>query len=275
LIVGLFLLALILLLLDSARLLDPVRSRAEVVVVPALDQLSQAGRRLGELVSSDNDVGRLQARIRELEAQSAQYQAENIKALAQIQENERLRQQVRLEQERPWQLVGGAVLTFSPEVGRQVLQLGIGSNQGIVNGMAVIAQQGSSPPALIGVVETVSEQRCTVLLITDFNSAISAQVYREQSVINGLLIGRLQRDAALRLEQVDRATPLAAGDILVTASLSSQLAPELPAARVPANIPIGVVDQARIEGNSQEADVRPYIDPGRVDYAWVLISVVD
>lgn len=274
-VVAVVLIALVLLAFDRSGQLGFVRNQADVVVIPALSALQQVRTSATTTLGAFGDPDQLRERIRQLEAENSQLKAQLINNHALEQENQQLRQQVRLEQQQPWKLIGTPLLAFVTDGGRQTAQLGVGQLQGITPGMAVIAQDGSSPPALIGVVESVSEQRCSVLLITDFTSAISVQIYHQGSTFGGLLLGQLQPGATLRLEQVDRTASIMAGDPVVTAGLTSQVAPNLPTAAVPPGIPIGVVDTVRVTGNTQAGDVSPYIDPSRVRYAWVVISAAE
>jgi rod shape-determining protein MreC len=197
-------------------------------------------------------------------------QVKRLKALE--QENARLREQVRIEQERPWKLLGADVSARTPDGGRRVVLLAAGSQQGVKPGMAVIGKEGSSPPALIGVVENVGPRSASVLLITDFSSSISAQVYHDGGVTTGVVQGQWQVGSRLMLEGVERADPLLVGDVVVTAGLTAQMDVSLPRAAIPKDIPIGIVGAIQVDGHSQRADVRPYVDPDRVSYAWVLLS---
>ena len=150
--------------------------------------------------------------------------------------------------------------------------LSAGSEQGVKPGMAVIGQEGSSPPALIGVVENVGPRSASVLLITDFSSSVSAQVYHDGGVAHrrraGAMAGRLA--AEIGTGRARRAA--GANDVVVTAGLTAQLDTELPRAAISKDIPIGTVEQIQVDGHNLLADVRPFVDPDRVSYAWVLVS---
>jgi rod shape-determining protein MreC len=138
--------------------------------------------------------------------------------------------------------------------------------------MAVIAKEGGSPEALIGVVEQVGPSSASVLLITDFASSVSALVYHGGAVAEGIAQGRWQRGSRLWLEQVERAIPLAQGDVVVTAGLTAQLDADLPRAAIPRGVPIGTIVLAQADGHSQMAELRPFVDPDRVRYVWVILG---
>src|SRR6185436_14000554 len=148
--------------------------------------------------------------------------------------------------------------------GRRIMLLAIGSDQGVQPGMAVIGKEGSSPEALIGVVDAVGPRSASVLLITDFASSVSALVYHGGIPTDGIVQGRWQRGSRLWLEQVDRAALLAPGDVVVTAGLTAQLNIDLPRAAIPKGVPIGMVERSQVDGHSQMAELRPFVDPDRV-----------
>jgi rod shape-determining protein MreC len=153
-----------------------------------------------------------------------------------------------------------------------VVFLAAGSDQGVKPGMAVIGREGSSPPTLIGVIETVGPRSASVLLITDYSSVISVQVYRSGGVTRGIVQGQWQRGSRLKLREVDRAEPLAVGDIVKTAGLTADLDLDLPRAAIVKDIPIGTVETIETDGHSQVAELRPFVDPDRISYAWVLLN---
>jgi rod shape-determining protein MreC len=272
LVLALVLLALLLLVLDRSGRLEPVRSQVEALIAPALTTLRRAGDTVSGVGQELSEVQQLQAEVEALREENSQLKADSLRVQELQLENARLREQVRIEAERPWTLLGADVSARTPDAGRRVITLAAGSEQGIRPGMAVIAREGSSPPALIGVVETVSQRSASVLLITDYSSAVSAQVYHSAGLVGGIVQGQWQRGSRLLLQEVDRSDPLAPGDVVLTAGLTAEFNEDLPRAAIPKDVPIGVVEQARPAGRGQVADLRPFVDPDRVRYAWVILS---
>lgn len=272
LVVALFVLALLLLVLDQAGMLGQVRGQAESLISPALRTLRQLGDGLSGVGQGLSNVQQLQATITAQNEQISQLKAQAIENEALKFQLARLEQQLRIEQDHRWNMFGADVGAHTPDAGRRVLTLAAGSEQGIKPGMAVVAVEGSSPPALIGIVEETGPRSSTVLLITDYSSSVSALIYRQGSTISGLVQGQWQRGSRLLLEQVDRAAPLTPGDTVVTAGLTAQVGVNLPRAAIPRNVPIGTVEAARTDGPAQVAELRPFVDPDRVTYAWVILS---
>ncbi len=257
---------------DQAGLLGPLRTHAQTLISPLLGRLQGFGDWIGAIPRQLNDDPALRAENEALRAEIADLKARLIEAEAVKFENARLREQVRIEQAYPWQLLGADVLALTPDSGRRLVLIAAGADQGVQPGMAVIAREGSNPPALIGVVETVGPRTASVLLITDYSSALSAQVYHDTDVVRGVAQGQWQRGSRLLLHSVARDAPLAAGNTVVTAGLSAELAINLPRAAVPPNVPVGIIETVQDTGRERVASVRPFVDPDRVRYAWVILA---
>jgi rod shape-determining protein MreC len=272
LVIALVVLALLLLVLDQAGMLGSARAQIQSLLLPITRTLRQIGDGVGGVGQGLTEVGQLRDRVAALEAENSQLKASNLQVQELQLQLARLEAQLRIEKEKPWKLFGADVSGRTPDGGRRLVMLAAGSQQGVKPGMAVIGKEGSSPPALIGVVENVGPRSASVLLITDFSSAVSAQVYHEQKIASGVVQGQWQVGSRLKLEGVERADPLVSGDVVVTAGLTARIDAALPRAAIPKDIPIGTIETIQIDGHSQFADVRPFVDPDRVSYAWVLLS---
>ncbi|MFQ3629949.1 rod shape-determining protein MreC [Roseiflexus sp.] len=257
---------------DQGGLLGPLRTHAHTLISPLLGRLQGVGDWVDAIIPQANDDPALRAEIEALRAENADLKARLIEAEALKFENARLREQVRIEQAYPWQLLGADVLALTPDSGRRLVLIAAGADQGVQPGMAVIAREGSNPPALIGVVEAVGPRTAAVLLMTDYSSTLSAQVYHENDVVRGVVQGQWQRGSRLLLHSVARDAPLAAGNTVVTAGLSAELDINLPRAAVPPNVPIGIIETLQETGRERIASVRPFVDPDRVRYAWVILA---
>lgn len=270
---ALLLVAILLIALDQAGMLGDVRVRATSLITPVLTFTHSVGTTLSDTLGQLRTPAQAEAELAALREENSRIKAENLRVEEYQLEISRLRQQLQIENEKPWRLLGSSISAFTLDAGRHQILLAVGSEQGVKPGMAVIAREGSNPAALIGVVEEVGPQSSSVLLITDFNSAISAQIYRSDRVVQGVAQGQWQRGSRLRLEEVMREDLIAPGDVVVSAGLSAGFQAELPRASIPANIPIGTVDQVNPSGHTQQAELQPFVDPERVRYAWVILNV--
>jgi rod shape-determining protein MreC len=218
------------------------------------------------------DIQRLRAENEALKQQQSQLQSELIKREQAMVENVRLRQQLEIEEQYPWHLLGAEVVVRSPDAGRRLISIACGSSDGVQVGMAVVGQTGSGPVALVGIVEEVYQHTASVLLTTDFGSRVSARVLHNGETALGLVQGQWQRGSRLRLEQVDDETVLTEGATVISAGLSNELGFDVPLASVPPGVPIGEIEELTNDGSQQFAKLRPYADPDRVRYVWVILA---
>jgi rod shape-determining protein MreC len=264
----------LLFILDYAGVLTPIRERATQLFNPVLATLNGAHDQTREWVSQVGSSSGLGATVEQQRKQIADLQA-TVVALQQVQvENNTLRKQLGISNQESWakHMLPAEVVARSPDAVRRTMRIAVGSADGVTVGMAVIGQQGSSPPALVGVIEDVSDHMASVLLITDFGSQISARVIHGISSATGVVQGQWQQGSRLRLDQIPHDATFDADDAVVTAGLSQQLGVDLPLRAIPAGIPIGTVETTGAEGHTLTAELRPYVDPDQVRDVWVVLG---
>lgn len=135
------------------------------------------------------------------------------------------------------------------------ITLDVGSNQGVVPSLAVVAPKG-----LLGVVQTVSSDTCQVQLIYSPSTRLGAKAMRNPPT-PGLLHGASL--SQLIIDFLDPESPVSNDDEVVTSGFSEY---------IPAGIPIGTIYQ--IEDNAdfgtRRAKVRPHVQLGTVRDVLVL-----
>jgi len=120
------------------------------------------------------------------------------------------------------------VIGYSPDPGIQSITLNRGKGDGVVEGMAVLANDG----LVVGKIISVGDASCTVLLLTDSQSSLLARVNndpRSPGVIKG------ERGIGLQMELLPRNDNIPAGVAVVTSGAE---------ARIPPNLPVGTIDRA-------------------------------
>ncbi|NTU82683.1 MAG: rod shape-determining protein MreC [Chloroflexales bacterium] len=269
---ALCMLAGLLVIFDRQGTLTPVRHALQQAVAPVTGQLTALHDGASDLISAPRGDGALQARIDELERTNSQLSEELIRLKQAQAENIFLRQQLAIQGERPWRLLGAEVTVRSPDAGRRVILLARGTDDGLRPGMAVIGQMPGGPAALVGIIESAGPGSAEVLLITDIGSQVSGRIIHAGKAAVGLAQGQWQKGSRLRLDQIERAMPVAPGDPVVTAGLTAALGLPFDLAAVPADIPIGSVEQVGVTEQYQHADLRPFVDPDQVRYVWVILS---
>ncbi|MFV9505362.1 MAG: rod shape-determining protein MreC [Oscillochloridaceae bacterium umkhey_bin13] len=265
----------LLIVLDRQGVITPTRHRLQQLALPVAGTLTGLRDGMGTALAGPWGDGALQARIAELERENARLSDEILRLERAQVENVFLRQQLAIERERPWNLLGAEVTVRSPDAGRRVIMLARGSRNGLRPGQAVVGQMPGGPTALVGIIETVGPHTAEVLLITDIGSQISGRVISSGRAGVGLVHGQWQLGSRLRLDQVERVTSMQVGDPVVTAGLSAALGLPFDLAAVPADIPIGSVEQIGLADQYQYAELRPYVDPDQVRYVWVILSQDD
>lgn len=265
-------LALVLFFADSLGFLTPVRGSLEWVFRPVAQQLTSWRNGVSSFTTTITSLPQIRAENEDLKRRISQLEDELIAREQALAENTRLRQQLGIEEEHPWRLLGAEVAIRFPDAGRRVILIARGHKAGIEPGMAVIGQTDSEPTALVGIVEEVGPYMASVLLITDFGSKVSSRVLQEGETALGIVQGQWQRGSRLRLEQVERSVTPHVGDTVVSAGLTSELQLPLALGSVPGGIPIGTVEAVRSDGYALIAELQPFIDSERVNYVWVILG---
>lgn len=268
---GLFLfLALLFFLLDHQGILTPARSVISSQIMPVMGQIQQFNQRLSAVFAGPLDLQRIVNERDALAKENSDLKAQIIRIPKLELENRRLREQLRIEQSYPWRLIGSEIGVQSLSDGRRVAIVGVGSEDGVQVGMAVIGRQQSSPPSLVGVVDEVGPRNANVLLISDYSSAVSVQLFRGDTVVRGIVRGTLPREGVLRMDEIERDGDVAVGDTVVTAGLTRLFGPSLPNSAIPSDIPVGIIKDVRLDGRNKVADIQPFIDPEMVNYVWII-----
>ncbi len=261
-----------LLLLDVGGILSPVRSVLGQALNPVAQQLTNARNGVSDMFGILGNTQTVYEENERLRQENSQLESEII-ALEQARvENTRLRQQLQMEEQYPWRLLGADVTMRSPDAVRRVFTIARGSQDGVQPGMAVVGQTGTGPVALVGIVEEVGPHTASVLLTTDFGTRVSVRVIHEGESALGLVQGQWQRGSRLRLEHVERQRVLEEGAIVVTAGLTGEQGFLLPMAAVPADVPIGEIEVVSSDGYKSFAELRPYADPDQVRYIWIILD---
>lgn len=142
-------------------------------------------------------------------------------------------------------------------VGRQVLTVDRGSEDGLAPMMPVVVAEG-----VVGRIHAVAARTADVLVLTDLNSSIAVRVDRTRARANVRGLGKpdlCRLDYALRTEDVIE------GDPLVTSGTDGVF---------PRGLPVGKVTQLdrRQHGLFQDARVVPAVDVTRLEEVLVLTS---
>jgi rod shape-determining protein MreC len=144
----------------------------------------------------------------------------------------------------------GAIANYDDTV-----EIDKGTGQGVERGMPVVSGAG-----LVGTVVRASDSRAVVKLITDRTTTVGTKVPGKQGF--GTVSG--QGDPRRLRGEFDRASQVAAQDLLVTSGAARSIYPE--------GLPVGTVTEVTTNDAElrKEVDVEPLVDLDDLDFVTVL-----
>lgn len=171
-------------------------------------------------------------------------------------ENERLRRLLQFNEKNSLTTMGAEVIGHDPTSWFKSVTIDKGERDGVRKGMAVI-----SPEGVIGQILKTSPHYSTVLLITDYNSAIDSIVQRTRAktIIEGKGENRCQLKYLLRTEDA------AEGDVVVTSGLAGNF---------PKGLKIGEISKVDKKGHGvfQYAELVPSADLNHLEEVFIIIK---
>jgi rod shape-determining protein MreC len=215
----------------------------------ALDAIAEMDRLRQQNAELRGEVGRLEARNRQLEALAA--------------ENEQLAAILQLRGALDYETVAARVLARETADVSRAITLDVGSNDGVSEGDVVVASGG----ALAGRVVEVGPAYARVVLINDPASSVVGEIASSRAT--GDVVGDL--GGSLVMDKIDAAEQVAVGDEVITAGIVLGQGIRSP---FPRGLVIGrVVDTAR-DPNAvvQTAYLEPAVDLGRLEFALVIVD---
>lgn len=269
-------LAVVLWTLDRQGILSPVTDQASHIFAPITRTFTSIRTGVGGFVDKLTN-GADEREIAGLHEQITQLQNENLTLRSAAAENATLRRTAGMRERYGWQTTIANVIGRSPDNASRILTIDRGRADGLAVGMPVVSHTAGSPDALIGIIDTLTENTASVLLITDARSVVSGHVLHrgaggELTQPTGEIEGQWQLGSRLLMRKIERDAVVQVGDDVLTAGISQELAFDAPAARIPADVPIGTIIAVRADGHSQEVDVQPYFDPDQVRTVWIIVG---
>jgi len=204
--------------------------------------------------------------LREVRQQNLRLRAELLAArdllVAQSElskENERLRQLLDFARAQPLQTKPAPVIgdSLAPGGLSRTVRIGVGQQEGIRKGMAVLAAGGA-----LGRVQQAHAHFSDVQLLIDPASAVAARVERSRARATVAGIGR---DRRCRLEFALRSDDIEEGDALVTSGTDGVFPPGIPLGKV-------VDVQRKSSGMFLRAQVIPSVDPRNLEDVLVVLG---
>lgn len=207
---------------------DPVSGVVrDAALIPAQTFTVQIAQWWRMHVSSLLSGPQLAQQNRVLNQQVLTLAGENKQLLAAQQENNRLRALLEFEQKSPRPLLAAEVTALKPIPHSETITLNRGASHGVKIRTIAIAPNGS----LIGQVLDVSPRSCTVLMLTDSESSVGAQVKGRNGAKPPVGVCQGTGDS-IHLTYLKSDDDVRPGDLVTTSGLGGVF---------PADIPIGTV----------------------------------
>ncbi len=201
------------------------------------------------LVNLEKENRMLKKRIAELQEES--HQMKEMKLT-----NERMRQLLQFREKNFASMIGAEVIGQDPSSWFKSVIVDKGERDGVKKGMAVI-----SPAGVIGQILKTAPHYATVLLITDYNSAIDSIVERTRAkaIIEGKGENRCEMKYLLRAEEA------AVGDAVVTSGLGGNF---------PKGLMVGEIKKVDRRGHGvfQYAELVPSVDFTQLEEVFVIME---
>ncbi len=167
-----------------------------------------------------------------------------------------LEEQLAYLRDRSFEAIPAQVSSRSSENLSQTLLLNRGSKDGVIEGLPVIIDTG----VLVGLIQEVNEYSSEVLLITSFDSLVSATVQNDQNS-PGMVSGK--HNLSLSMDFIPQLDDISIGQTVLTSGVEK---------RIPAGLVIGQIQETFSEPGSlfQSASLRPLFDANDL----VVLSII-
>jgi rod shape-determining protein MreC len=244
--------------LDNRRALEPVKDGLNAAVAPAADAF-------GRLDGGGGPEGgsAIERELAAVKAQRDLLMAENAELKQENRQIEQLQQQARLQQENPrWKMIQARVRSTDPTNFEKSLILDKGSDDGVREGMAVVAGGKN----YIGQITEVQGQSAKVMLVIDSTQTIGARL---ESGADGVVFGMWQNSGRLELRYLERDAKPEIGMPVLTADNGTTRT-----AGVPGNLLIGVVEQVEQnrQGDLQTVPIMPQVDFEQLQVVTIVLT---
>jgi rod shape-determining protein MreC len=245
--------------------LRAVQRGVQVVLSPLESGASRALKPFRDMAGWTGDVFYARGENERLRSEIARTRSELARAHTDARELAALRGLARLSRRVGYpggtQPVTGRVIARSPTVWYSKAQINSGSDDGVEVGDPVVTRDG-----LVGRVSMVNGGSSVITLITDEQSAVSAQVMPGGS--GGVVKPEVGKPNDLLLDYIERGRKVRRGTMVLTSGTVSSKLESL----FPRGIPIGrvrQVDPAEFE-LYQRVHIEPFADIRRLDFVQVL-----
>jgi rod shape-determining protein MreC len=204
--------------------------------------------------------------LSELEDENQRLNIENreLKATNQMlrdleQENNRLREALQYRKRSKFKLIPARIIARDSSTWWNTVMINRGSNEGIEPDMPILTEAG-----LVGKTTTVAADMSTVLLITDENCRVAANVEgtREQGIMHGERTSTTTQPQII-LDFLSKTAALKAGDRVISSGVGGVYPP---------GIFLGVVKEFKVRELNGEATIIPAVDLATIEDVFIVVE---
>lgn len=242
---------------DGQGVLESVRSGARDAFSPVQAAVGKVFSPIGNFFGGITRYQKVKDENAQLRRELEAAKGEAIRGADATQERQLLLALQRLDFAGDLRGVTARVVSNSPSNFQLTVTVNRGSNDGVTTGMPVV-----TPAGLVGRISEVSDNRATVLLLTDPASSVGVRLAGSREI--GSVTGSGRRDL-LPLSLISVETKVAEGEAVVTSGLQGGL--------FPPQIPVGRVRGTKITPGQleQEVTIEPVVDLDRLELVRILI----
>lgn len=256
-IIGILVLVIALMFVFNKGWITPIKSLSLRLVSTPVSKVVYVVKGVGETFVSFLRIGSLSRSVRILENKNAQLEARVVELNKVKEENDLLREQIKLLPRTKYNLLMSDVIGHTTDSVGEVLIINRGSNDGIKEGMPVIMNEG----VVVGKISNVEKYSSQVMLITDTSFRLAASV--QGSGAQGLVKGEKGIDVSL--EEVPRNQEIKIGNKVATTGVDGLF---------PSGLFVGTIRSVNAPGNEifQSAKITLPVDIRKARVVGIILN---
>lgn len=254
---------LLMMALSSSPVIREFQGAVNFALRPIQGALDDVAEGVSSIVAAIRDIDRLNTDNTALRRENERLSGENLRLQEQERENELLTGLLQLKNSLQYKTAAAEVIGRDSSEFRRLVTLSKGTDAGIKEGDAVVAEGG----ALVGRVVEVGGNYSKVVLISDQSSTVIGQLTTSGAM--GQVVGQLE--GSIVMTNIDSTERIELGEEVVTAGLELGGGVRSP---YPKGLVLGQVIDVRRDANSivQTAFLQPTANLDKLEYVLVLLD---
>ena len=247
----------LLIFFGSSGLINPINDLAVFILRPIQSKVFPASQTLSDYIAKHDTIEQIEKRNQELEDEISSLLVENSQLKSTIEDLNIIRSEREFLEKENYNFIQARVIGKTTENQLRELIINVGSNDSIQEGFAVVSERGY----LIGKVVEAKKYISKILLVTDGNSEVAAQVQNETNA-PGIVVGHLGLSLTMRL--IPQNEIIQTDQTVVTSGLE---------ANIPHGLMIGTISNIQLNPGDifQEANITSKVSFDNIGIISVII----